>query len=54
MHPNIDHADALEALNAAYQILMEFQEVINDQLEGDHSMAEPVDRWLTWYEKVSK
>lgn len=51
---NIDHMDALDALSAAYQILCEFEQVINDQLEGDHQMKEAVDRWLTWYEKEDK
>lgn len=40
-----------EMLNAAYLLLCEFQEVINDQLEGDHQSAQAVDRWLTLYEK---
>lgn len=48
---NIDHTDALEAIDAAYQLLIEFDRVISDQLEGDHPMASAVDKWCTWYEK---
>ena len=50
MSLNIDHVDAVEAVETAYQLLLEFQETINNQ-EGDHPMAEAVDRWLTWYER---
>lgn len=48
---NIDHMDAMDALDAAYQLLLEFQTVIDNQLKGKHDMATSVDRWLTWYEK---
>ena len=48
---NIDHMDAIEAIETAYQLLLDFQAVINTSLEGDHPMAEPVDRWLSWYER---
>ena len=51
--PNIDHMDALDALDSAYQMLCEFQIVIDNALEGDHQMSTPVDRWLTWYEKAT-
>ena len=47
---NIDHMDAVEAVETAYQLLLEFQATINNQ-EGDHPMAEAVGRWLTWYER---
>jgi hypothetical protein len=47
---NINHKDAVEAVDAAYQLLLEFQQTINNQ-EGDHPMAEAVDKWLTWYEQ---
>ena len=40
-----------KAIEAAYQLLLDFQAVINTSLEGDHPMAEPVDRWLSWYER---
>lgn len=46
--------DARQMLNAAYLLLCEFQEVINDQLEGDHQSSQSVDRWLTLYEKENK
>lgn len=52
--PNIDHLDALDALDTAYQLICEFQIVIDNALEGDHQMSIAVDRWLTWYEKVSQ
>lgn len=51
---SIDHMDALDALEGAYQLICEFQMVIDNQLEGDHQMSTPVDRWLTWYEKADK
>lgn len=47
---NIDHVDAVSAVEAAYQLLMEFQKTIDNQ-EGDHPMAKAVDAWLTWYER---
>ena len=40
-----------KAIEAAYQLLLDFQATINTSLEGDHPMAEPVDRWLSWYER---
>lgn len=43
-----------DMLTAAYLLLCEFQEVINDQLEGDHQSAQSVDRWLSMYEKNHK
>jgi hypothetical protein len=52
--PNLDHADALAALDVAYHLLMEFEQVIANALEGDHHCAEPVDRWLTLYEQACK
>lgn len=51
--PNVDHLDALDALETAYQLICEFQITIDNTLEGDHPMTIPVDRWLTWYEKAS-
>lgn len=48
---NIDHMDALNAIESAYQLLLEFQQTIDNSLEGDHPMAEAVDRWLSWYER---
>lgn len=53
MSLNIDHMDALAALEGAYQLICEFQMTIDNQLDGDHQMSVPVDRWLTWYEKAS-
>lgn len=50
---NIDHMDALDALEGAYQLICEFQITIDNALEGDHPMNRAVDRWLTWYEKAS-
>lgn len=47
----MDHMDALAALDAAYQLLLEFEKTIEAN-EGDHPMAQSVDRWLTAYEKV--
>lgn len=51
---NIDHMDAIEAIETAYQLLLDFQAVINTSLEGDHPMAEAVDRWLSWYERKDR
>ena len=48
---NIDHMDALNAIESAYQLLLDFQATINISLEGDHPMAEAADRWLSWYER---
>jgi hypothetical protein len=53
MSPQIDHMEALDALDTAYQLLCEFQITIDQSLEGDHPLVAPIDRWLTWYEKVS-
>lgn len=50
--PNLD--DMLTALEAAYLLLVSFQQTIDNSLEGDHPMADDVDRWLTAYEKVKK
>ena len=52
MSPQIDHQDALGAIDVAYQLLCEF-EITIDQMEGDHPQAAAVNRWLTWYEKAS-
>jgi hypothetical protein len=50
MSLNIDHVDAVDAVESAYQLLLEFQALINNN-EGDHPMAKAVDKWLTWYER---
>lgn len=50
--PNLD--DMLMALEAAYLLLVSFQQTIDNSLEGDHPMADDVDTWLTAYEKVKK
>lgn len=54
MSLNIDHMEALDALDTAYQLICEFGFTIDQSLEGDHPMAEAVDRWLTWYEKTEQ
>lgn len=54
MDLNIDHMDALDALDTAYQLICEFGFTIDQSLEGDHPMSEEVDRWLTWYEKAEQ
>lgn len=53
MTPQIDHEDALNALDTAYQMLCEFQILIDNALDGDHQMSKAIDYWLTWYEKAS-
>lgn len=40
-----------QMLEAAYLLLCEFQDTINNSVEGDHPKADAVDRWLTLYEK---
>ena len=47
---NIDHKDAVEAVDAAYQLLLEFEKTIESH-EDDHPVKEAVDKWLTWYEQ---
>lgn len=49
---NIDHMDALAMLEDAYELLCEFDRVINDQLEGDNPEARAVDRWCKRFEGV--
>lgn len=50
---NIDHMDALSELGEAYGLLREFQETIDNSMEGDHPMAEEVDDWLKRYERYA-
>lgn len=42
-----------EMLRAAYELLLEFQLVL-DEVLTEHYSAKPVDRWLTLYEKMDK
>lgn len=53
MSLNIDHMDALDALDAAYQLICEFEKTIESH-EDDHPAKEAVDKWLTWYEGNEK
>jgi hypothetical protein len=41
-----------EALASAYLLLCEFQETIENSLEGQHPSSVYVDAWLTRYEKA--
>lgn len=41
MSPQIDHMEALETLDTAYQLLCEFQITIDQSLEGDHPLVAP-------------
>lgn len=54
MSLNIDHMEALDALDTAYQLICELSFTIDQSLEGDHPMAEAVDLWLTWYENAEQ
>ena len=49
---NIDHIDALSMLEEAYDLLAEFERVIDNQLEGDHPCARQVNAWCSLYEKI--
>ena len=46
---NISHEDALAELEEAYELLVEFEEAIEKQLEGDHPFSHQVSCWLNRY-----
>ena len=52
--PADDLSGMITALEAAYQLLVDFQQTIDSSLEGDHPMADAVDAWLTAYERLRK
>ena len=46
----IKEHDAADVLASAYDIICEFEECINNQLNGDHPYVETVAKWLKSYE----
>lgn len=50
MSPNIDHQDALGMLEAAYDLLTEFETTIEASCEGDHPELRNLRQWLSDYE----
>jgi len=46
---NIDHLDAIDKLETAYELISEFGELIESN-EGDHPMKDAVIEWLAGYE----
>lgn len=46
---NIDHMDAIAELDAAYEFLTAFWEMIEAN-DGDHPLKEPLFEWLARYE----
>lgn len=49
-----DLSGMITALEAAYLLLVSFQQTIDNSLEGDHPMADDVEAWLTAYERLKK
>jgi hypothetical protein len=39
------------SLSDAYNLIADFQEVINNTMDGDHPSSNGVEAWLTHYEK---
>lgn len=50
IRPNIDHQDALGMLEAAYDLLTEFETTIETSCEGDHPELRNIRQWLSDYE----
>jgi predicted RNase H-like HicB family nuclease len=48
---SISHEDALAELEEAYELLVEFEEAIEKQLEGEHPFSHQVSCWLNRYFK---
>jgi hypothetical protein len=46
---NIDHLDAIDKLETAYELISEFWEFIESN-EGDYPMKDAVIEWLAGYE----
>lgn len=45
---NIDHLDALSALETAYHLLLDTYQTMPES----HKLYPALDRWLTWYERA--
>jgi hypothetical protein len=50
---NISHEEALSELEEAYLLLLEFEDTINNSLEGDHPYSYQVFEWLNRYHERS-
>ena len=51
---NISHEAALAELEEAYELLVEFEEAIEKQLEGNHPFSHQVSCWLNRYFKADQ